>query len=1612
MKYYQKESYSEYDCNEPLLEHAVLSATSQLRERGPENARLNGKYSRTMTDDPPMLESLKLIDDRRKRLICLADLLLATSCIQPEEKNTLQRFVFRDDFNASLIGRLMMRRFVQLATDLAYDEIKFERDSKGKPFLKNEGVAVDFNVSHQGRYAVLAGMATSSASSNSTKPSPKIGVDVMKIEYSGGKPLDEFFRLMTRNFSDDEWRYIRGRSDENAQLEAFMRNWCLKESYVKNVGVGITVDLRKISFRIQTEVLARDRVVSDTTLRVNSEPMANWRFEESLIDRDHCVAVSLENVPAEDDLSGNCFELIDFKALVEGHRPLLAIDENYCEGIISGYSWTAQQSDFDQQFIIDLGDVRNITRIETQGRPHSNEYLTEYSISYGFNGLDYIDYREPGGNTKVKPAVESVHSVNTYFHFLTIDMGERKMVRKVATAGRATTSECVTEYIVQYSDDGELWKSVTDSNGEEQLFKGNRDGDAVRMNSFEVPIIAQWVRINPTRWQNRISLRAELYGCRYESESIYFNGTGLVRYDLLRDPIAATRESIRFRFKTAHPNGVLLYSRGTQGDYFALQIKDNRMVLNVDLGAKIMTSLSVGSLLDDNIWHDVVISRNRRDIIFSVDRVIVQRRIKGEFDKLNLNREFYIGGVPNLQEGLVIQHNFTGCIENLHFNATNFIREMKDAFYDGEHLRYRMTHVTYNCPEPPINPVTFLTRSSHAKLKGYYSSKQFNVSFAFRTYEEKGLMLHHDFLQGSVQVFLEDGKVKVRLKEDNLEHNPGTILDNYEEQFNDGNWHHMMLTIKKNSLVLSIDDRPMETTKLIDITTGTLYYIGGGKTKDGFVGCMRSFAIDGNYRIPTDWKEEEYCCKGEILFDACHMVDRCNPNPCKHNGICKQNSMEFTCDCAGTGYAGAVCHTPMNALSCQAFKNVHDVKQKQRIEIDVDGSGPLAPFPVTCEFYSDGQVVTVLSHSSEHTTRVDGFAEPGSFEQNIIYEADLPQIEALLNRSTECWQTLTYACRSSRLFNSPSEAENFRPYAWWVSRHNQPMDYWAGALPGSRKCQCGVVGNCIDPTKWCNCDSNSLDWQEDGGDIREKEYLPVRGLRFGDTGTPVDEKLGRYTLGPLRCSGDSLFNNEVTFRIADATIDLPPFDMGHSGDIYFEFKTTIENAVLLHARGPTDFIRLDIVGGTKLLFEYQAGTGTQKVYVEMSNKLNDDRWHSVSVERNRKEARLVVDGSTKAEVREPPGPVRALHLNSTLTVGARLDYRDGYVGCIRALLLNGEAVDLRSYAERGLYGVSPGCVGRCESNPCLNNGTCTERYDGFSCDCRWSSFKGPICADEIGVNMRSSSMIKYDFQGAFRSTLSEHIRVGFTTTNPKGFLLGLFSNITQEYLTLMVSNSGHLKVVFDFGFERQELIYPVKHFGLGQYHDVRFSRKNSGSTVVLTVDNYEPQEYHFDIKDSADAQFNNVEYMYIGKNESMKDGFVGCISRVEFDDIYPLKFLFQESPPPNVRSLGTPLTEDFCGVEPVTHPPIEIETRPPPLIDEDRLRDAYGPDTAILGSVLAIILLLLILMAILIGRYMNRHKGEYLTQEDKGAEAALDPDEAVVQSTTGHQVTKRKEFFI
>ena len=90
-------------------------------------------------------------------------------------------------------------------------------------------------------------------------------------------------------------------------------------------------------------------------------------------------------------------------------------------------------------------------------------------------------------------------------------------------------------------------------------------------------------------------------------------------------------------------------------------------------------------------------------------------------------------------------------------------------------------------------------------------------------------------------------------------------------------------------------------------------------------------------------------------------------------------------------------------------------------------------------------------------------------------------------------------------------------YAWWVSRDSAKMTTWGGASPGSGKCACGMTNSCADPSYQCNCDMNDLGWREDSGLLTEKTHLPVKQLRFGDTGDKPEE--GYHTLGKLKCYG-------------------------------------------------------------------------------------------------------------------------------------------------------------------------------------------------------------------------------------------------------------------------------------------------------------------------------------------------------------------------------------------------------------------------------------------------------------------------------------------------------------
>ncbi|XP_077467991.1 cell adhesion molecule 2-like isoform X1 [Stigmatopora argus] len=72
-----------------------------------------------------------------------------------------------------------------------------------------------------------------------------------------------------------------------------------------------------------------------------------------------------------------------------------------------------------------------------------------------------------------------------------------------------------------------------------------------------------------------------------------------------------------------------------------------------------------------------------------------------------------------------------------------------------------------------------------------------------------------------------------------------------------------------------------------------------------------------------------------------------------------------------------------------------------------------------------------------------------------------------------------------------------------------------------------------------------------------------------------------------------------------------------------------------------------------------------------------------------------------------------------------------------------------------------------------------------------------------------------------------------------------------------------------------------------------------------------------------------------------------------------------------------------------------------------------GPDHALIGGVVAVVVFVTLCLIILLGRYLARHKGAYLTHEAKGSEDAPDADTAIINAEGNHMhAEEKKEYFI
>ena len=234
------------------------------------------------------LEELEALAEERDRLssgqpICLrwlvdvsgwepsdAEMDFLIDLVPSDNPQQVKKYRYRDDQKRSLVGRLLTHAAVATVLGIPYREISIGRTKGRKPFLctpHNVDWApnFNFNVSHEGRYVVLA-----------TENLCVVGVDVASplSQRIGKQSFPDAFACWDTVCSPAERNDIRKQGSEELQSGAFQRHWSLKEAFVKARGDGLAFEpLSRAEFTIGGPLGALEPRV-----RVDGQARPEWRF--------------------------------------------------------------------------------------------------------------------------------------------------------------------------------------------------------------------------------------------------------------------------------------------------------------------------------------------------------------------------------------------------------------------------------------------------------------------------------------------------------------------------------------------------------------------------------------------------------------------------------------------------------------------------------------------------------------------------------------------------------------------------------------------------------------------------------------------------------------------------------------------------------------------------------------------------------------------------------------------------------------------------------------------------------------------------------------------------------------------------------------------------------------------------------------------------------------------------------------------------------------------------------------------------------------------------------------------------------------------------------------
>ncbi len=165
-------------------------------------------------------------------------------------REAIMKYKMEADRKRSLAAGLLIR-------DALIEQGKSQDDivitDKGRPTIEG----MDFNVSHSGRYAVIA------------VSQDKVGCDIEHVK-------DRNYSVAKRYFTEDELAWIE---NANNKEEAFYRIWTARESYSKLTGEGILLEFNRYEIRPEVGALEPKGIIDEEALIKEGNPRESTHNE-------------------------------------------------------------------------------------------------------------------------------------------------------------------------------------------------------------------------------------------------------------------------------------------------------------------------------------------------------------------------------------------------------------------------------------------------------------------------------------------------------------------------------------------------------------------------------------------------------------------------------------------------------------------------------------------------------------------------------------------------------------------------------------------------------------------------------------------------------------------------------------------------------------------------------------------------------------------------------------------------------------------------------------------------------------------------------------------------------------------------------------------------------------------------------------------------------------------------------------------------------------------------------------------------------------------------------------------------------------------------------------